>query len=507
MDDISLTQSGMIAGTPLFMSPEQARGEPLDHRSDLFSLGSVLYTMCTGQSPFRAARTLGVMKRVCDDAPRPIREINAGIPDTLAAVVNKLLEKNPAARFQTAEAVADLLTQLLARLDESSLPSPSGERAGAETTDQLLPAYDHAEAVPLPQEKARRRAPWLWAAAACVLLVAAGALLPFLLPHGPPAHDVPKGNANAEVARPPVTKPGPVEPSPTAACGAGKAQEAWAKRLGVPVEYTSSLGMKFRLIPPGTFIMGSSGEEIDRCLKINEGNRTGAERGWHEARINSEAPAHEVEITQPFYLGATHVTVGQFRQFVDATKYPMWDDRWEKPGWDQTDDHPVVFVAWNDAVDFCDWLSRMEGQDYRLPTEAEWEYSCRAGTTTRYWFGDDDGELSRHGWFNANSQGRTHPVRQFAPNPFGLYDMHGNAWQWCLDGHDPNFYKSSPRKDPQGDGDGRLIRGGSWGNFALECGTAFRNCTSLDPITQRDGDKGFRAALSVDAVKQAAPQK
>jgi serine/threonine protein kinase len=167
VDDASLTQSGVIVGTPLFMSPEQARGEPLDHRSDLFSLGSVLYTMCTGQPPFRAPRTLGVMKRVCDDTPQPIREINPAIPDALAAIVNLLLVKDPAGRFQSAAAVAELLWQHLAHLDDPALPSPAGVVVG-ETSDHLLSVSAPVNAVPSPKKKARRR--WKWAAAAAVLL-------------------------------------------------------------------------------------------------------------------------------------------------------------------------------------------------------------------------------------------------------------------------------------------------------------------------------------------------
>jgi serine/threonine protein kinase len=125
VDDVGLTQSGMIAGTPHFMSPEQARGETLDHRSDLFSLGSVLYAMCTGHPPFRAHKTIGVMKRVCDDTPWPIREINPAIPESLAAVVNQLLEKDPARRIQTAAEVAEKFEHQLAHLDEATLSATS----------------------------------------------------------------------------------------------------------------------------------------------------------------------------------------------------------------------------------------------------------------------------------------------------------------------------------------------------------------------------------------------
>ncbi len=161
VDDASLTRTGAIAGTPMFMSPEQARGETLDHRSDLFSLGSVLYTLCTGQAPFRAQKTLAVLKRVCDDTPQPIRECNAAIPVALAAIVNRLLVKDAAGRFQTAAAVADQLRQHLDHDDDSVL-------ADAETIDHLPAVSARSNAVP-PGKRAQSR--WKWAAAGALVLL------------------------------------------------------------------------------------------------------------------------------------------------------------------------------------------------------------------------------------------------------------------------------------------------------------------------------------------------
>ena len=169
VDDASLTQAGAIAGTPQFMSPEQARGETLDPRSDLFSLGSVLYTMCTGQPPFRAHKTLGVLKRVCDDTPQPIRDRNTDIPEAVAAIVNRLLVKDPAGRFQTATAVADLLKHHLADLGDPSLPFSSCGLAGMETTDDLSAVSARASAPSSPSQRKRRR--WEWTVAAAVVLL------------------------------------------------------------------------------------------------------------------------------------------------------------------------------------------------------------------------------------------------------------------------------------------------------------------------------------------------
>jgi formylglycine-generating enzyme required for sulfatase activity len=149
---------------------------------------------------------------------------------------------------------------------------------------------------------------------------------------------------------------------------------------------------------------------------------------------------------------------------------------WRWPGFDQTDDHPVVNVSWNDATAFCDWLSRQEGQEYRLPTEAEWEYACRAGTTTRFSFGDDDTALGESAWYSANSGNQTHPVGEKRPNAFGLYDMHGNIWEWCSDWYSADYYRRSPADDPRGSeaAEDRVFRGGSWGVEPRLARTAYR---------------------------------
>ena len=252
---------------------------------------------------------------------------------------------------------------------------------------------------------------------------------------------------------------------------------------------TNSLGMKFMLIPAGKFTMGSSQEEIDRCLKLVGNNRSDMDR------LLTEGPEHEVEITQPFYLGATEVTVGQFRRFVEANpKYQVGDDEWKNPGFEQTDDHPVVSVIWTNAVDFCTWMSQKEGEKYRLPTEAEWEYSCRAGTKTRYSCGDRDTDLLLYAWSRTHLQGWTHPVGRLKRNPWGLFDMHGNVREWCQDVYDPKYYESSSKKDPPGPSTrgGRVNRGGSWDSSPVHCRSAFR----FHGIPHyRDKHVGFRVLL------------
>jgi formylglycine-generating enzyme required for sulfatase activity len=267
-------------------------------------------------------------------------------------------------------------------------------------------------------------------------------------------------------------------------------------------QITNSIGMKLTLIPAGDFVMGSHESAEDTAAFFK---KTYGVDFLTADRFKDEHPQHRVRITRPFYLGTYHVTRGQFRRFVSDTGYKTdaekealvagWNaekktfDRskeysWRNPGFQQTDEHPVVNVSWNDAMAFCQWLSRKEGKSYRLPTEAQWEYACRAGTTTRYYSGDDPETLAKVGnvpdaaaraqfpnWrFTIKASDGyvfTAPVGSFRPNGFGLYDMHGNAWEWCSDRYGVKYYAASPVDDPEGPetGDARVLRGGSWGNW------------------------------------------
>jgi sulfatase modifying factor 1 len=278
----------------------------------------------------------------------------------------------------------------------------------------------------------------------------------------------------------------------------------------VPWQTTNSVGMSLLLIPAGKFVMGSPKGEQDRL---------------------DEELAHEVEITRRFYMGRTEVTVGQFKAFVKAAGYRTEAERdgtggrafdgtefvqkpeftWKSLHFAQADDLPVVVVSWNDAVAFCEWLSKQEGRKYRLPTEAEWEYACRAETTTRFNSGQRDDDLKgsaniadaalRAKWQDAfwavkwdDGHAYTAPVGSFRANAFGLCDMHGNAWEWCADWYAEGYYSKSPRRDPTGPTDGKLkvARGGAWSTQPKFCRAAFRD---WHEPTYRSDCVGFRVVL------------
>jgi serine/threonine protein kinase/formylglycine-generating enzyme required for sulfatase activity len=294
-------------------------------------------------------------------------------------------------------------------------------------------------------------------------------------------------------------------------------QEAWAKYLGVPVEYTNSLGMKFRLIPPGEFLMGSPPEEIEVALMTVE-----HDKGW-QALIRSEGSQRRVVITEPVYFGVHEVTQAEYEKVMGTTPsfFTATGAGKDAVAGMETTRHPVECVSWNDAVEFCAKLSQREklkpfhfrageiitpldGTGYRLPTEVEWEFACRAGTTNGYWSGGTDEGFIRAGWSSTNSGSRTHAVGELKANPFGLYDIHGNVWEWVHDEWGPTNYGQLQDQPPLESNSitsasaQRVSRGGSWYHLASLCRSSTR--LAHDP-TRRDLAIGFRVALPVYGVK------
>ena len=309
-------------------------------------------------------------------------------------------------------------------------------------------------------------------------------------------------------ALPAADKAPPAAIAPFDANAARQHQSAWAKHLRKSgVVETNSIGMKLALIPPGDFLMGSTDADV-----------------W---ATPDEKPQHLVRITRPFCLGQYEVTQGQWRRVMGSAP---WQD---KPYSREGADYPATYLRCEDASKFCERLTELERQAgrlstrerYLLPTEAQWEYACRAGSVTRYGFGNDAADLHKHGWFggiydlntthglegirepfrlgsNVKNEKYPHLVGQKLPNRWGLYDMHGNVWEFCAHWFEPKYAGSQAVNDPSGpeSGTSRIARGGSWTTQAERCRSASRG--SSIPAYRPDL-MGFRVArtLSLDKVR------
>jgi len=249
---------------------------------------------------------------------------------------------------------------------------------------------------------------------------------------------------------------------------ARRATEARIARLealkaagGMVIDLGDGVAMPMVEIKPGRFMMGSPASERDR-----QDNET----------------QHSVTISKAFWLGQTEVTQAEWQAVMGTNPSAFKGDL----------NRPVETVSWDDAQEFCRRLSQKTGMTFRLPTETEWEYACRAGTTTAYSFGSDPARLVDYAWFDDNAGRSTHPVATKKPNAWGLHDMHGNVWEWCADWY--GDYPSGAVTDPQGprSGSDRVLRGGSWDNHSSFCRASVR-----DDVTPGDvnyGYFGFRVA-------------
>jgi formylglycine-generating enzyme required for sulfatase activity/predicted Ser/Thr protein kinase len=595
-DDLHLTQTGVIMGSPAYMSPEQVEADPekIGPAADQYSLGVILYELLTGRVPFRGSLA-SVMGQIVSQPPTPPRELCPGLDPRIDAVCLRMLAKNPDDRFPSLSAVSQELAAIVRNSPARSaqmppakkrrlwwlmaaaaplaalaaaivilqlgkttieidvndpdvqvalrgptvtitVPGPARESFSVEPGENEL-TITHGDlkfktASPFRLERGDKEVVRIKLSGSTVAATLGDKELPVVplasgaKPDQPPVAKQPakqevKPDAPptaVAVASPPHTRrhrgvpvPGPFHlfllASPFNAPIVKRAEEVWSRRLDVPVERTNSIGMKLKLVPPGQFLMGPY-----------EG--------------------HFVRITHPYYVGVYSVTRGQFAQFVAATDFrtlaeegngavvldngpqptkwlPGHQSTWRDPGFKQEDDHPVVQIAWSDAVSFCEWLSKKENARYRLPTEAEWEYACRAGTRERYYNGSDAEELVQIAnvadasamkvfphWKESvkSSDGYvyTSPVGRFRPNNFGLFDMLGNACQWCSDRYEEDYFKHSPTDDPRGPekGEAHVGRGGG---FTQVAGSRYRY-NGVE--TLRRPDWGFRVVCDVEGADQ-----
>jgi eukaryotic-like serine/threonine-protein kinase len=434
-----LEEHGAVSGTLAYMSPEQARGDSLkiNARTDIYSLGVVLYELLTGRLPFREKDFESLRKHIISGEPRTPRTIDDKIPLELEGICLKAMSKQLADRFSTAGDMANALRHFLrpASPAVSGLKSPGGP----------VPVEALAKQLGMPVGEL------IWKTREILHLEIRTPT--FIL-------------TTTQVSR-------LLENLQSKDIG-GSADERAVKGIRRPplnLSLGDGLLLNLVYIPEGAFTMGSPPDE--------EGH-------------NDDETVHEVRITRPFYMGQYPVTQEQFKRVMRFN-----------PSYFDGPKLPVETVSWFECVSFCEALSQTLGRSFRLPTEAEWEYSCRAGTTTPFSTGMNistdqanfDGKFTYGGALAGVSRRQTTPVGSFPPNSWDLHDMHGNVWEWCSDWY--SIYPAGTVVDPQGPpkGEIRVFRGGSWFHGSADCRSAQRD--ALD-AGRRHSPYGFRVVMACD---------
>ncbi len=584
-----LTSTGTVMGTVDYMAPEQALNtKTADARADIYALGCSLFYLLTGKATYDGDTLMAKLLAHRDEPIPDLRVVCPQVPEPLGRLFKKMVAKKVEDRYQTmTEVIADLESCGVASSNSLSVqPAVAGQTilgqeisVSSRTANEPNPATSkfnppsnwsfvdiaanedqldfHTERVSKPtKQPSRKRKSSFLRDQKKLVLIGSGTLGVVILLAVAFFTNRPGDGKSAVTAKlPPSEQKGeaattgwhgwPADApkpaiSPFNALEASQHQKAWARYLNVPVEYTNSIGIKFRLIPPGEFLMGSSDEQIEAAAKVIEESMAKADPGIVDAvraladsiRV-TEQPQHRVVITRPLMMGITEVTIGQFKKFAAATGYQTEAEKVELAAnaageqpprniWNgtyltglrsgATDDFPAMRLTWNDSVAFCIWLSDQDklaapydgtvgkwmeptGKSYHLPTEAQYEYACRAGTTTQYSFGDDPKRLADFLWNQQKEVGRR------PPNAFGLYDLQGSAWEWCQDWFDEKWYEKSPTINPIGpfSGTHRVLRGGSWYPDETFCRSAHR--LKLEP-TEHYFHYGLRVVLTVDAVRK-----
>jgi formylglycine-generating enzyme required for sulfatase activity len=495
LDQVSQTATGAVLGTPLYMAPEQAQGKTreLGPWTDVYALGTIFYECLTGRPPFCGDSPFETMLWLVARPPVRPRLLRPELPAELEAICLHCLQKEPEKRPVSARQLAEMLDRFLA-----GQAHPEPKKEGTDTSPR------------------RRRLRPLLVGALCLLILSVP-VAAWLAINGWPAEvessTEPEPTPPVAVAKEaPIVKPPdrPGPPVPPAQVRPAPPPPAPPVRPAPPPlkDFVNSIGMKLVRIAPGKFFMGSARAEQMQVLQLSREDETKDD----EAMLRGEQQ-HEVQITRPFFLGIHEVTQAQYEKVVGSNPShfsPTGDGKDKIMG--DTGKLPVEMVSWYDAVRFCEKLSERKeekaaGRVYRLPTEAEWEYACRAGTRTIFHTGDTLSSLQANFVgtypFGAAEKGpdleQTSPVGSYKPNAFGLYDMHGNVQEWCADLFGAKFYQTAQaRRDPKGPASGmnRVVRGGSWYAFPKFCRSAYRNHYAPD---SRFNDFGFRVACDVAA--------
>jgi len=475
--DVTVTAPGQSLGTPLYLPPDVARSGKADARGDLYSLGATFYQAVAGKPPFYGTTPAELVLKHDQESVPPLRRLAPDAPPALCRIIHRLLRKNPDNRYQSAE-------KLLEALSEAEAAVAAAMRRPRRATRRAVGAGVRAHWRGIAVLAA------LGAAAALILVI----VLALTREAKPPA---PQTKTPAEPQAPERARPAPRQGTgpwkvyaqwPFDAAEAKRRQTETAKALGTDVERAIDLGggmkMTFVLIPAGEFLMGHS--ETPSTAELHRAYAGGLEE-W----LEWERPQHLVGISKPFWLAKCEVTQEQWQAVMGQNPSAFKD----KP------QNPVERVSWQDCQAFLQKLSGKLGKTFRLPTEAEWEYACRAGAASEFHFGDGATALLDYAWFSTNSGGSTQPVGRKKPNAWGLHDMTGNVAEWCEDWYAP--YDKGAQTDPKGPqtGDHRIFRGGVWQATARSCRSAARGIGQLGVV--KWPNLGFRACL----VSQPRPRK
>lgn len=532
-----LTSSGQVMGTCDYMAPEQAEDtRKADHRADIYSLGCTLYRLLVGKPPYTGETAIQVLLAHIQQPIPSLCAMRGDVPAPLEAIYQKMLAKRPEDRYQSMAEVVTALESVRSGQTESGEASSDvalksfiqtlqnkGSTAVTRTAATLVPAAKsltaHEETLtyqaehPTTEVRHKRllallRQKWVLVALGSLLGLITVGLLGVIFVQKPDDADGSVGMHEKEITT--GSKPKPPPPLAIAPFDAQQAQAhqwRWAAYLRKPLAITNSIGMKLVLIPPGEFDMGSTPEEIAWAIEEAEKDTTAI------AFMPSEGPRHRVRITKAFYLGMYEVTQAEYERVSRAnpSSFSAQGKQAAKVTGMDTSRHPVETVSWEDAKMFCDKLSAMPGEQaaarvYRLPTEAQWEYACRAGTTTKWSCGDDVRALGDYAWYSQYLLGRTDRVGERKPNGFSLCDMHGNVSELCWDWYAKDWYASSPADDPTGPmpRSERVHRGGSSYESPSRCRSAFRRVVS--PEYGYDA-MGFRVACKIgDKAESEKPR-